>query len=461
VLPVVPSVAPPAVVPHAAGSRELQSGKRKYIAIGAAALVALLLVAGLLASGRFRQTARDGKDAETKPLADAGESKTVNDSKLTAQLPDKPSVPVGRADAGATAAEPTGSEQGNTLPIRLSLVGQHVQPINPDKGVPDISYSKSAGFTAKEASWLAEVDTTENGKAVTHTFTQGEKSLAVIKLPNDSGTLCGKDGNWQSTVGLGLSFFNGSGTMRFALIDLKGSQAKAKPAEARISNWVEIPILVGQAQAASQPATGNATAARQGEQQKSGRTVEDELPPRAGERTTQPSVPDKVQPGIAVPQTPIAAASSVKVGEQDKSTPVSADIQIRWEENVKEPIDFAQAPAIAYQKAPTVANQKVLVKVRASYKDAYGQTEEAIVNCFIPIEVPNAKGTITGGAWMFIAKLGLQNFAKLEGSGVIRVALFELVSKPGSKNEVEHGRQLSNWIDLPITLPSLKSGFSF
>jgi hypothetical protein len=137
--------------------------------------------------------------------------------------------------------------ESDKFPITLSLKKKLIGSVNPKKGVPDISYKKAAEFTAKKASWIVEIDVMEDGKAVTYTITQGDKKLAVISLPKETGSFTGKEGKWQSTVELFLSFSNakGKGTMRMALIDLKEFQTKEKAAEARkLSKWLEIPIHI-------------------------------------------------------------------------------------------------------------------------------------------------------------------------------------------------------------------------
>lgn len=147
----------------------------------------------------------------------------------------------------ASTAEPK-KDEVDKFPITLSLKAKLTEPVNPKKAVPEITYKKSADFTAKEVAWIVEVDTMEDGKAVTYTITQGDKKLAAVPLPKETGFFTGKEGNWQSTVELFLSFSKakGKGTMRIALIDLKEFQAKEKAAEARkLSKWLEIPIQIG------------------------------------------------------------------------------------------------------------------------------------------------------------------------------------------------------------------------
>lgn len=133
--------------------------------------------------------------------------------------------------------------------VTLTLKEKLTNPIDPKKGVPEISYRKTADFTAKEAAWVVELEVTEDGKAVKYTLTEADKKLAVIPLAGETGSFTGKEGNWQSGVQLALAFSKakGKGTLRFALLDLKEFQTKDKVTEVgKLSPWLEIPIQFGE-----------------------------------------------------------------------------------------------------------------------------------------------------------------------------------------------------------------------
>ncbi len=133
-------------------------------------------------------------------------------------------------------------------------------------------------------------------------------------------------------------------------------------------------------------------------------------------------------------------------------------VKISWEKDVSSAIEFSDAPFILYEKSLLFAGKETLMRVRANYQGTQGKVETITFNQFIPVEMPGQKGRIENRLWIFLSKTSFQVFASLEGTGNIKVALFEAVRKPGVAHP-EHGTQLSNWISLPVKLPSLKGGF--
>ena len=133
-------------------------------------------------------------------------------------------------------------------PITLSLTDKLTVPVNPLKTAPRITYQKSPGVKAKEASWIAQVDVIEDGKQVTYTITQGDEKLRVISIPDEAGSFSGEKGNWESTVRLFLQFSKarGRGKLRIALTDVNEIRPNENEADVRrLSNWLEIPIQIG------------------------------------------------------------------------------------------------------------------------------------------------------------------------------------------------------------------------
>jgi hypothetical protein len=152
------------------------------------------------------------------------------------------------------------------------------------------------------------------------------------------------------------------------------------------------------------------------------------------------------------------SSGSAALAQNSGKVPSPFKVKISWEKEVSAAIEFSDAPFILYEKSPLFAAKEALMRVRANYRDAQGKVVTGTCNQLVPVEIRGQKGRIESRLWIFLSKTSFQVFASLEGTGNIEVALFEAVRKPGVANP-EHGTQLSNWISLPVKLPSLKGGF--
>jgi hypothetical protein len=141
--------------------------------------------------------------------------------------------------------------------------------------------------------------------------------------------------------------------------------------------------------------------------------------------------------------------SAPVLGVQGNDT-LSEGFRIRWAKQITEADELEKAPAIIYTKSPSVSCQQVLIKVRIVFSEE-GQSKTLTTTLLQPIEVGNVTGTIKNDGWTWNAKQGLMGMP-LNGRGNATVALFDVAKKPGT-NEADAGRQLSNWLEIPVTFP--------
>jgi hypothetical protein len=156
----------------------------------------------------------------------------------------------------------------------------------------------------------------------------------------------------------------------------------------------------------------------------------------------------------------LVAGSIITSLAQDQSQP---SVTVRWQKEIKQPLDAGgnlqsgpkeEPPPILYEKAPTTTNALMLIRVNFSYTKEGAAETESFDGRGTPVEFPISEpsGIITNTTWYYASVLMLK-LSGLHGTGTVHIAFFEPSRNPSVKEAV-YGRQLSNWLDLPIILPN-------
>ena len=155
----------------------------------------------------------------------------------------------------------------------------------------------------------------------------------------------------------------------------------------------------------------------------------------------------------------LVAGSIITSLAQDQSQP---SVTVRWQKEIKQPLDAGgnlqsglkeEPPPILYEKAPTTTNTLALIRVNFSYtKEGAKETKNIVGGPALEFSIPASSGIITNTGWYYASVfiLGLEG---IHGTGTVHIAFFE-PSKNSSGKDDASGRQLSNWLDLPIILPN-------
>jgi hypothetical protein len=156
----------------------------------------------------------------------------------------------------------------------------------------------------------------------------------------------------------------------------------------------------------------------------------------------------------------LVAVSIITSLAQDQSQP---SVTVRWQKEIKQPLDakgniqggfFEEPPPILYKKASTTTNTLALIRVNFSYIKEGAEETKSLVSSGKGLEfsIPASSGIITNTTWYYASILMLR-LDGMQGTGTVHIAFFE-PSKNSSGKEDASGRQLSNWLDLPIILPN-------
>ena len=131
-------------------------------------------------------------------------------------------------------------------------------------------------------------------------------------------------------------------------------------------------------------------------------------------------------------------------------------IVIAWKQTNNSAIRLTDALQIAYQKVGATAPNEALLVTRYPRKDDSGKVELFTLTDYRPKWVKNKPGDLDLQGWAFFTSLGMSSFyGGTSGTGTIHVALFEVQPETDAKknSKVKAGAQLSNWIDLLISVP--------
>ena len=127
-------------------------------------------------------------------------------------------------------------------------------------------------------------------------------------------------------------------------------------------------------------------------------------------------------------------------------------VKIRWQTEIKRPLDAADSqlpPSILYEKAPTATNTTMKMRLEYSFTTTSGEKSRQGLVMVKSYEFPEPSGLISDTSW-YDALVMLKYVYR--GTGTVYIAFFEPPEKESPRKD-ELGRQLSNWLELPITLP--------
>lgn len=147
----------------------------------------------------------------------------------------------------------------------------------------------------------------------------------------------------------------------------------------------------------------------------------------------------------------LAGVTITSFGENPERSPSEA-IQIRWQKEIKHPLEGTDAPPpILYKKSPTTTNALVLMNLTFSYTNTNGVKEtENVGGKLVELPLPESSGIVSNTNWFTMTHI-MFLMRGLRGTGTVHVAFFEPLEQPSDKKAV-YGQQLSNWLDLPISV---------
>jgi hypothetical protein len=154
----------------------------------------------------------------------------------------------------------------------------------------------------------------------------------------------------------------------------------------------------------------------------------------------------------------VIAGTMMPALAQDQNQPL---VKVRWQTEIKHPLDgetdsqnqFKELPPpILYEKAPTATNTLMRMRLDYSYTTSGEKRRESIATGkAIEFSILEPSGTISNASW-YNASVLLMRLSGCRGTGTVYIAFFEPLGKE-SYEKAEVGHQLSNWLELPISLP--------
>jgi hypothetical protein len=145
------------------------------------------------------------------------------------------------------------------------------------------------------------------------------------------------------------------------------------------------------------------------------------------------------------------AAGSLAIATAQHLDPIFDNpIHTRWQNQIGKPIEGTNGPPlIVYEKSSRATNAVALIKVRYGYKTNDGKVKmEEMGFKYVELPVPHTSGVIRNQDWFFLTSVKLAVMS-IGGTGTVDVALFEPTPTP-SEDGLGYGRQLSNWLPLPL-----------
>jgi hypothetical protein len=127
------------------------------------------------------------------------------------------------------------------------------------------------------------------------------------------------------------------------------------------------------------------------------------------------------------------------------------DFVIEWKQPVTNAIHLSEAPPLIYRTTKLTTVTNVVISCAWIKKVSNGKAEWTQSADRRPHSISGKTGEIDTKEWAFLRDGLLKVLEHLTGTGILRVAVFE-AQKSHGPGLYDTGRQVSDWIELPIWL---------